>query len=232
MTLQEGDIVWTTVDRIMGTVVFMKIDGDGEGTVIESEIAPGRVKNIRDYVVPKKRVVCKVIRINGDRVDLSMRRVSAKEQKEAKEDEEKERNYKSILRTILKEKLPETVNKIESDKRKVSELLEEAKANPKILEKYLTKEESAKIVEILGNQKQKKAEVKKEIALTTIKPNGISLIKEILKGFNAKYIAAGKYLISSESTDLKSADNQLKKNLEEIESRSKKRDVEFSIKEK
>lgn len=230
MELQEGDIVWATVDRIMGTVVFMKIDREGEGTVIESEITSGRVKNIRDFVVPKKRVVCKVIRVNGDRVDLSMRRVSAKEQKEAKEEEEKERNYKSILRTILKEKLQDTIKKIELDKKRVSDLLEEAKTNEKVLEKYITKEESTKILEILNNQKQKKAEVKREIILKAIKPNGISLIKEILKGFNAKYIAAGKYILSSESTDLKSADNQLRKNLEEMESRAKKRDVEFLVK--
>lgn len=231
MALQEGDIVWTTVDRIMGTVVFMKIDGDGEGTVIESEITSGRVKNIRDYVVPKKRVVCKVIRVNGDRVDLSMRRVSAKEVKEAKEQEEKERNYKSILRTVLKEKFPEAIKKIEASI-KVSEFLDEAKQNPKILEKYLDKESSAKVTEILQNQKQKKAEIKKEISLTTNKPNGLLMIKEVLKGFNVKYIGSGKYTIASESTDLKSADTQLKKIFEEIESRAKKRDVEFSVKEK
>ena len=61
--LEVGDIVLCTVDRIVGTIVFVKIDGDGEGSIILSEIAPGRIRNLREYVVPKKKIVCKVLRI-------------------------------------------------------------------------------------------------------------------------------------------------------------------------
>ena len=85
--LEEGDIVLCTVDRIVGTNVFVKIDSEQEkeGVIVFSEIAPGRIRNIRDYVVPKKKIVCKVLRISGDRIDLSLRRVTQKEQKELKE---------------------------------------------------------------------------------------------------------------------------------------------------
>ena len=61
MELEVGDVVLCTVDRIAGTVVFVKIEGNGEGSVIISEIAPGRIRNLRDYVVPKKRIVCKIL---------------------------------------------------------------------------------------------------------------------------------------------------------------------------
>ena len=80
--LEVGDIVLCTVDRIVGTVVFVKIKGYGEGSIIMSEIAPGRIRNLRQYVVPKKQIVCKVLRISGDRIDLSLRRVTQKEKKE------------------------------------------------------------------------------------------------------------------------------------------------------
>ena len=83
--LEIGDIVMCTVEKIVGTIVFVKIDGDGQGSITLSEIAPGRIRNLRDYVVPKKRIICKVLRISGDRIDLSLRRVTQKEQKEVKE---------------------------------------------------------------------------------------------------------------------------------------------------
>jgi len=56
MALEEGEIVLCTVDRIVGTVVFVKIDGEEKnGSIILSEIAPGRIRNLREYVIPKKR---------------------------------------------------------------------------------------------------------------------------------------------------------------------------------
>ena len=82
MTLEEGEIVLCTVDRIDGTNVFVSIEGDGEGIIQTSEIAAGRIRNLRDYVVPKKKIVCKILKISGNRVELSLRRVNQKEQKE------------------------------------------------------------------------------------------------------------------------------------------------------
>ncbi len=71
-----------TVDKIAGTVVFVTIDGNGQGSIVLSEIAPGRIRNLRNYVVPKKRIICKVLKISRDYVALSLRRVTQKERKE------------------------------------------------------------------------------------------------------------------------------------------------------
>ena len=76
--LEVGDIVMCTVERIVGTTVFVKIDGNGEGSIILSEIAPGRIRNLRDYVVPGKRIVCKVLSIREHAI-LSLRRVGINE---------------------------------------------------------------------------------------------------------------------------------------------------------
>ena len=57
MNIEEGDILMCTVDRIVGTVVFVKIDETGqEASIVMSEIAPGRIRNLRDYVFPKKKI--------------------------------------------------------------------------------------------------------------------------------------------------------------------------------
>jgi translation initiation factor 2 alpha subunit (eIF-2alpha) len=228
--LEPGDIVMCTVDRIVGTVVFVKIDGNEvTGSIILSEIAPGRIRNLRDYVVPKKTIICKVLRISSGHVDLSLRRVTPKEQKEIKEKNKLEKSYKSILKTVLKEKAEGILEKENS----IYDLLEEAKVDPKELEKIIGKENTQKILEILKSQKQRKFEIKKEFLLGTNKPNGVVLIKEILgaiKEAQVKYIAAGKYYLKTEAEDPKKADNMLREILSEIEKKTKKYGLEFSIK--
>ncbi|GBE19790.1 MAG TPA: hypothetical protein ENG87_05780 [Candidatus Pacearchaeota archaeon] len=237
MTFEVGDIVLCTVDRIVGTIVFVKIPLNGkeiEGSIVMSEIAPGRIRNLRDYVVPKKKIVCKVLRISGDRIDLSLRRVTLKEQKEIKEQYKQEKSYKSILKSVLEKKAEGIIKEILKEE-SLYEFLQEAKENPKKLEKLVGKKDSEKIMEIINAQKQKKTIIKKEINLQTTKPNGLELIKNILgkvKETEIKYLSAGKYTLQIESTDPKTADNKLKEIIIDIEKDAKKQAMEFSVKEK
>ncbi len=223
-----------TVDRIVGTIVFVKIDGGQEGGIILSEIAPGRIRNLREYVVPKKRIVCKVLRISGGRIDLSLRRVTQKEQKEIKEQYKQEKSYTSILKSVLKDNAEKITQEI-SKQGKIYNFLQEAKQNSKELEKLVGKENSEKILKIIYAQKQKKSIIKKEISLTTTESNGLKLIKNIFKDItNAKikYISAGRYVLQTESTDIKTADKNLKEILKNIEKKAKEKNISFSIKEK
>ncbi len=235
MELEVGDVVLCTVDRIIGTVVFVKIDRNGEGSIITSEIAPGRIRNLREYVVPKKKIVCKVLRINSNgNVNLSLRRVTQKEKKEVLEQYKQEKSYKSVLKSILDEKSEKIIKEIEA-KQKLFDFLQKAKENPKELEKITNKTDAKKILEIIQTQKQKIAVLKKEIYLTTKSAEGLKLIKEILgnlKEVEVKYICAGKYSIKVESENIKTADNKLKEILKELEEKAKKKGFEFSVKEK
>jgi len=248
MELEEGDIVLCTVDRIARTIVFVKIEENGEGSIIMSEIAPGRIRNIRGYVVPKKKIVCKVLRISPrGNVELSLRRVTQKERKEVKEQYKKEKGYVSILKSILKEEADKAIEEILQQER-VYEFLQKAKENPAKLEKIVGKNNAKKILEILKAQKQKKAIIKREILLTTTKPNGLGLIKNLLGKIKSpevsedlkksseeaeiKYLSAGKYSIKTESRDPKTADNKLKEIIKDIEKKAKEQGMEFSVKEK
>lgn len=232
--LEVGDIVMCTVDRIVGTIVFVKIDGNGEGGIILSEIASGRIRNLREYVVPKKRIVCKVLRISGNRIDLSLRRVTQKEQKEIKEQYKQEKGYTSILKSVLKNNTDKIIKEI-SKQGTIYKFLQASKQNSEELEKLVGKEDSKKILKIIDAQKQKKAIIKKEISLTTTESNGLELIKNIFKDItNAeiKYISAGRYVLQTESTDIKTADKNLKEILKNIEKKAKNENISFSIKEK
>jgi len=230
MNLEEGDIVLCTVDRIVGTTVFVRIDGNGEGSIVFSEVAPGRIRNIRDYVFPKKMIVCKVLRISGERIDLSLRRVTLKEQKELKDRYKEERSFVSILKTVLGEKAEGVLGKIE--KEGIYNVLQKIKENPKELESLVGQQDSKKIFEILNAQKEKKQIIKKEIILKSTEPNGVEIIKNILgnlAGVDVRYLAAGRYSLQREDTDLKQADQKLREILEAIEKAAKKHSMDFSI---
>ncbi len=234
INLEVGDIVLCTVDRIVGTVVFVKIENNGEGSIILSEIAPGRIRNLRDYVVPKKKIACKIIRISGDKIDLSLRRVTQKEQKELMDRHNQEKSYRSILKTILGDKTDSIIEQIRKEE-SLFEFVNEFKKNPERLDNLVGKTDSKKILEIINSQKQKKTILKKEFHLTTIKPNGLELIKKILgkaKNVEVKYISAGRYLLQAEDEHAKKADNKIREIISEIESEAKKEGLEFSIKEK
>ena len=233
MDLEIGDIILCTVDRIIGTTVFVKIEREKrEGSIILSEVAPGRIRNLRKYVVPKKKIVCKVLRISNERIDLSLRRVNQKEKKEIIEQDKQEKSYKSILKSVLKEKSEEIIKKIR-EQEKLYDFFEETKKDEKKLEKLIGKDSSKKILDIIKTQKIKKAIIKKEINLTTTSPKGLELIKKLfeeIKDGKISYLSAGRYLIKVESEDIKKADNKLKKILEEIEKQAKKENMEFSTK--
>jgi translation initiation factor 2 alpha subunit (eIF-2alpha) len=231
MDIEPGDILICTVDKIVGTVVFVDIGGtDKKGTIILSEVAAGRIRNLRDYVVPKKIIICKVLRVINDHVELSLRRVREKEKKEALEKSKAEKSFVSILKSVLKEKTSEAIKKIEENGT-VPDFLEEAKNDSKDLKKIVGEEDANKILEILNKQKEKTVFLKKEVKIISKNPNGLSIIKGVIpeeKGVKVKYLAAGRYSINSEGENLKKADQKIREVIEKIEKASKKKDIEFS----
>ncbi len=230
----EGQLVLCTVDKIIGTTVFVRIEEDGEGTISLSEIAPGRIRNLRDYVVPGKRIVCKVLYIREHPV-LSLRRVGINERKDFLQKIDKERSNKAILKTVLGEaeceKLLEEILKTQS----ISEFFESIKQDPSILSKCLKKEQTEKIIKILESKKEKPKEIKQIFKLSSKASDGILIIKNIIqeacKNINCKivYLAAGKYSLSIEGRDFKEIKNKINLILESIEKQAKKQHCEYAL---
>lgn len=233
--VQEEDLILGTVDRITPTTVFVKLPNNKEGTIITSEIAPGRIKNIRQYVAPNKKIVCKVLRVRGDHIDLSLRRVTSKEKKEILEKHKQEQQIKSALKQILKEEFEKIAEKILSDFASLSEFAEKARTDEKTIEKYFSKDQKENIKKILA-KKQKIISVKKIIHLKCMENDGIKRLKEIFANENKKvkitYITAGKFQITLEGEDYKKANQELESLIEKIENSSKKHTCEFEVFEK
>ena len=213
------DLVLCTVDQIMGTTVFVKLDDYGKtGVIATSEIAPGRIRNIRDYVVPNKKIVCKVLRVDKEKghIDLSLRRVSQKDAREIIEKFNKERAATTIL-NIASKKID--ISKIKKKYGSLFEFLERAKEENSIVSEFFNKEETEKVLSLIKERiKTKKIEVKKKISVSTIASNGISVIKSVLdrKDVSVTYLGAPFYMISAEASDYKLANKKLEKALNEI----------------
>jgi translation initiation factor 2 subunit 1 len=218
---EEGELTLCTVEQIMGTTVFVKLDNyQKTGVISTSEVAPGRIRNIRDYVVPNKKIVCKVLRLDRAKghIDLSLRRVSQKDAREIIERYNKEKAATTILK-IASKKVDDVSEKIKKKYNSLFEFLEKAKEDISIVSEFFGKDESEKIANLIKERiKTKKIEVKKKISISSIAPNGISIIKNALdkKDVTVNYLGAPFYCVSAEANDYKTANKKLENALNEI----------------
>ena len=159
MVIKQDDFVLCTVTKIEGTTVFVTIENEGPGTLVFSEIAAGRIRNIREYVVPNKRIVCKVLKISSGNIELSLRRVTGKERDEVMEKYKKEKTFQSLLKNAVKE--PESVIKKIKEKYDLSDFIDKLKENPEIASEFLKKDELDKISKVLSEKKDKRKLQKK-----------------------------------------------------------------------
>ncbi len=104
---EEGEIVFCTVTKIHFHSVFVTLDeyAGKQGMIHISEVSPGRIRNLGDYVKEGKVIVCKVLRINKERghIDLSLRRVN-ESQRRAKVEERKQQTIaENILQSYIQQ---------------------------------------------------------------------------------------------------------------------------------
>jgi len=233
MNLKEDDIIMGTVTKVEGTTVFVDIDNNGTGTIVFSEVAAGRIRNIREYVFVGKKIVCKILKIAKDHVELSLRRVTGKEKEEIKERYEKERNLLSMLKASVKK--PEEIFEKIKESYEAQEFIEEARSNPSIIEKFIPKSEAQAFSKILIEKKEKEKIIKKNIAIKSLSSTGINDIKSALqsaKNVEIKYLGSSKFSISSKAKDFKQANSQVLAALEQIKNKAKEKKIFFEAEEK
>ena len=104
---EENSVVLCTVKKILFHSIFAELDEyeHQEGMIHISEIAPGRIRNIRDYVIEGKKLVCQVLRVDKERrqVDLSLRRVPLSLRTKKNEEYKQEIKSEKLLEYIGKE---------------------------------------------------------------------------------------------------------------------------------
>lgn len=241
---EEYDLLLGTVTKLIGTSVFIHLEEFGkEGVINFSEVAPGRIRNIRDYVRPGQKIVVKVLRVDrtAGYIDLSLRRVTAKEKKEVLDRCGMEREARVLLGIVLadKAKLEKTIEKIKEIS-SLSETLSNLHENPSAeianLEKCgLSHEEASRLAELVAEkEKERFVIVKMKFSASSEAEDGIERIKKMLSIPNTdiKYIGAPNYALSIKDKDYKEANKKLKDITDALTAKAKELGVNFEVKEK
>lgn len=230
--IKENDVVLCTVISIEGATIFLEFENGTKGTMTLSEVAAGRIRNLREYVHPKKKIVCKVLKIIDNHPQFSLRRVTAREREEVMTQHKKEQAFYLLLKTIVK--TPEHIIQNIKKEYDLTNFLEKIKEDASLLEKFLKKQEAQQLSKVLAEKKEKEKEVKKIFILKSFSESGVDDIKKILEinDINIRYLGSSQFRISTTGKNFKEAEHKVSSALTEIESRAKEKKAIFELKEK
>jgi len=191
---EVGDIIIGTVSRVLSHGAYVALDeyGDVEGMIHISEIASSWVKNIRNHVREKQKVVAKVLRVEKakEHIDLSLRRTT-EQQRRSKIQEWKRARKAANLLEIAANKLGKTLDegykevgwKIENKFGDIYSGLEEAKEKGVgILSKIgITKKWVDALSEIVETYVEvPRVKISGNLELRCLNPDGVDVIKRAL----------------------------------------------------
>ncbi|MCK5592987.1 translation initiation factor IF-2 subunit alpha [Candidatus Bathyarchaeota archaeon] len=232
----RGDLVIATVEKVTSFGAYVVLDEYGKrGLLHVSELTTTWVRNIRDFVRERQKVVLKVLRVNIEKrqVDLSLRRVTKREKKEKNLLWKKERRAETLLQNaseklaISPEEIYEKVGvALEKEFGGIYEGLEKtAKEGANTLLKLGVSKEIAETLEQIAKERIgiPTVKVKGILELECAKPNGVTAIRDVL--LNAQklevpqeatvhvyVISPPKYRIEVLAEDYKEAERILEKN--------------------
>jgi translation initiation factor 2 subunit 1 len=254
---KESSIVLCKVKKIQKTTVFVELENykNVEGIIHISEISPGRIRTIRDYVKEGKKVVCKVLRKNEKygNLDLSLRRVTTGQKLEKLKEIKREEKCEKIIESAskkLKLKFEEVYRELDTKIRKhyssISEGFQDLAEEDTIsLEEIGIEKKLAKTLEELIHSRLKPQEIKisKNILIKCPETNGIKIIKDSIKkitnahtkeNLKTNYISAPKYNLTITSQNPKKAEEDINSILESLKEEliKKKAIVEIEKKKK
>jgi len=228
---EEGDLLLCTVSKIYYNSVFVNLDEfpGKTGLIHISEVAPGRIRNIRDYVIEGKKIVCKVLRIDKEKghIDLSLRRVAESQRREKIDEIKQEQKAEKIIEQLARETKQEMEPLYKEVAEKItavypslfSGFMAVAFGEATLEEMGISKELVSPLTELITQRiKPPKVTVSGTVTIKTYAPNGIVLIKQTLEKVLKKekeqvsisYLGAGKYYLIVTANAYKEAEALLK----------------------
>ncbi|MBU0978132.1 MAG: hypothetical protein KKD18_06960, partial [Nanoarchaeota archaeon] len=224
---KEDDVVLCKVQKIEGTTVFLEIEGFSvAGSMVLSEVAAGRIRNLRQYVSPNRLVVCKVLKLAGGHAELSLRRVTGRERDATLEAYKKEKAFRSVLKFV-----GENPDKILAEIKKDYSLIDffvDVKEDSQVLENYLGKEKAAKVLQVFSEKEGGEKAADRKIVLRSEGREGVEDVKYILNvDAEIHYLGNSKFSVKVAGKDFKEANGKMQEVMAVIEKRAKEKKAVF-----
>jgi len=193
---EKDELVVCTVDELKTFGVFVKLEEyEGkEGLIHISEVAPGWVKHLRDYVREGQKVVCKVLHVDPQRghIDLSLKAVKEGQKRERINEWKREKKAKKWLSLAASSsKLGISNDEHAEVEMKLTDaygslydaFVEVVKTGKEVLIALGIKPEYADAIQevAVANVKPPSVQIVGYVELTCPLPAGVEIIKEALK---------------------------------------------------
>jgi translation initiation factor 2 subunit 1 len=187
---EPGDLVMATVESVMDYGAYANLDEyNRRGFLHISEISSARIRNVRDYVREKQKMVLKVLRVDVEKghIDLSLRRVTKRERIEKVKSWKKDRKGEALLHAVAdragipQEEIYQKAGTILEEKIGLYEGFEKAVTEgPEALTKLGIPEDLAKIIAQVAEERitLKLVKVRGILEVRCMKPNGVICIQE------------------------------------------------------
>ncbi len=227
---EQDEIVLCKVTKILPNAVFVDLLEYNNGGLIHiSEISPGRIRNLRDFVEVDRQIVCKILRLDKEKghIDLSLRRVNSNQRRDKLDEIKNEIKSEQLIANIATKLKRKSDDLYQEVSKKIfleyshlylcfKEVAEEEADLEKIgIEKNLAKDLTQAILEKF---KPKKVFLSVEIILQTYDSAGVNKIKTLLAKVQAispiitmAYLGAGRYKVNLEGADFKAVEKEYQK---------------------
>ncbi len=227
---EVDEIVLCKVSKIFPNSVFVDLlEYDKAGIVHISEVSPGRIRNLREFVTIDRQIVCKVLRVDAEKghIDLSLRRVNSTQRGQKLEEVKQELKAESLIKAVAK-KLGMPFEKLYNQVtpplfKEYSHLFhcfqEIAEGKVKLESLGMDKKWIADFQQAIEDKfKPKTVEVDGEVFLQTYESAGVDKIKEILQKIKSlsptlslSYLGGGRYRMVVVDFEYKDVEATLKK---------------------
>lgn len=250
---EDGEIVFCTVTKIQYHAITVDLDEypGMMGLIPISEVSPGRIRNIRDFVEEGKKVACKVIRIDQSRghIDLSLRRVNESQRRNKADAIKQEQKAEKIIESFaekLKRPVLEVYNEVAPELIRNYLWLHLAfedvvEKNASLSSLGLKKDIADQLEQLVKDKiKPKKVEIIEKISIKSYQENGLEMIKQAFEKARAvnketqfAYLGGGNYRLLVTAKDYKKAEAIVKDIQLAVEKvfEGKKGDVSFTRQE-
>ena len=230
---QRDEMVVCKITKIHPNSAFAELVEyeNKRGMIHVSEVASRWVRNIREFLKEGNYVVCKVVRVEGGNISLSVKRVHKEQQNSKMNEFNREKRAEKMLELAAKSldkdldtAYDEVGFELQENFGSLNKVFEVAVRNPDLLSRKGVKDPwlSALVDIAKKNYSEKTHDVRAELELVCYGSDGVEIIKSVLakvtkgKDVEVKYISTPKYMLIGKGKNYKEIRKLIEDTAEEI----------------